>query len=165
MPPRTHAPPARDGQARLGDVYQEAYRPELPDWEDLESERPHFAQLKDPPTPRLLYALRLQAALVSAMKRFCDERGVPLLFFRPQLPSSFWEGEVAYRGRSYRLSGARADARLRELFTSAGVPLLEIDDLELAHTWLPRDAHLRPAGDRFVASRVGDWLLARRAVP
>jgi hypothetical protein len=92
------------------------------------------------------------------MKRHCDARGVPLLFFRPQLPSSLWEGVFAHDGRSYRLSGSAADARLRELFANVDAPLLEI-----AYTWLPRDAHFNPTGNRFLAARVGGWLLARRA--
>ena len=97
------------------------------------------------------------------MKHHCDARGVPLLFFRPQLPSSLWEGVFAHDGGSYRLSGSAADARLRELFANVDVPLLEIDGVEIAYTWLPRDAHFNPTGNRFLAARVGNWLLARRA--
>ena len=161
LPERQPAPAAGAGTVPLGEFYAEVTGQTLWDEEDLESERSHFAYLKDPPTPRLEHALRLQGALLSEMRRFTDAQGVPLLFFRPQLPSETWSGTFEHRGRAYRLSGPAADARLRAVFEASGVSLLEIDDLEIAHTWLPKDLHLNPQGNRFIAQRVGDWLLER----
>ena len=165
LPPRQPAPTAEEDTPSLGAFYAEATGQALWDEEDLESERSHFAYLKDPPTPRLQYALALQGALLSEMKRFTEAQGVPLLFFRPQLPSETWSGTFAHRGRAYRLSGPAADARLRAVFEAAGVPLLEIDELELAHTWLPKDLHLNPNGNQFIAQQVGDWLLEQLPRP
>lgn len=162
LPARVAAPQAGPDLPLLADVYEEAFGLALWDGEDMESERSHFAYLKNPPTPRLLYALGLQQALIAEMKRECDARGIPLRFFDPRLMTQLWEGEFAHAGRAYSLSFRAAAARLRGVFSAADVPLLEIDDLTREHTWLPKDAHLNPAGNRFVARRVGDWLLAQR---
>ena len=162
LPPREPAPASSEGQRTIAETYARAYGLELWDGEDMESERSHFAHLREPPTPRMRHALALQQALVEAMRDYCAERGVPLYFFRPKLGTLAWEGTFAHAGRAYRLSSRAADARLRALFAEAGVPLLEIDDLETGHTWLPKDMHLNPRGNAFVAARVGDWLLGLR---
>jgi hypothetical protein len=83
-------------------------------------------------------------------------------FFHPRLGLYTWDGTFAHAGRAYRLSSAAADERLRELFATAGVPLLEIDGLERSHTWLPKDMHLNARGNAFLAARIGDWLLELR---
>jgi lysophospholipase L1-like esterase len=162
LPARVAAPAAGPDLPVLAEVYEDTFGLALWDGEDMESERSHFAHLKHPPTARLQYALELQQALFAELKRECDARGIPLRVFRAQALAAIWEGEYAHLGRSYTLSFRAASERLRTLFAAIDVPLLEIDDLTLAHTWLPRDAHLNPAGNRFVAERVGDWLLAER---
>ena len=163
LPAPVEAPPAGGDLPSLAEAYRAAFGLELWEGEDLHTELSHFAHLKEPATPRLQHGMRLQRALFAEMKRECAARGIPLYVFRPLLAADFWEGEFEHGGRAYRLSGRAAAKRLREMFASLDIPLLEIDDLGPEHTWLPKDKHLNPLGNRTVAARVGDWLLAQRA--
>lgn len=159
MPARTEAPAANADTPELSEVYEAAFGLELWDEEFMESERSHFAHLKHPLTARGRYALELQRALFAEMQKECAARGIPLRVFRRTLMPELWEGEFAHRGRAYTLSSSAAAARLRDVFAGLDVPLLEIDDVEIEHTFLPKDAHLNAIGNRFVARRVGEWLL------
>ncbi len=160
-PPRTAAP-AGPHVPSLAESYEQSHGLALWDGEDLHHERSHFSHLVEPPSPRMQHALRLQRALFAEMQRECAARGIPLHVFRTMLTIDAWEGTWAHDGRAYTLSARAATARLRALFASLGIPLLEIDDLTPEQTWLPKDAHLNPRGNRHVAERVGRWLLAER---
>ncbi len=165
LPPRSAAPAASAGLPRLADLFFAAQGRNLL-WksEDLSSEMSRFAPLRQPPTPRMRYAMSLLGALLRRMRDQCRAQGVPLYVIKQHDPADrrLFDGQlVAHHGRAYRLAVAPTEARIRRMLEDLELPLLDVALNHREHTFLPRDFHLNGAGYARVPEATAAWLQRR----